>query len=87
MPLGKISRKDEGYCIDTLLKEIRSCLRGGEYGALITFVGAVRGKTPKGSEVTQLEYEMDEETAGSTLQRIACDLSRNEGVKEVVICH
>lgn len=87
MPLGIISRKDEGYGINDLLGEIKSRLEGGSYGALLTFVGTVRGKTPNSSEVIRLEYEVDEESAGEILQRIACDVSMMNGVKDVVICH
>lgn len=87
MPLGIISRKDEGYGINDLLLEMKSRLEGGSYGALLTFVGTVRGKTPKGAEVFQLDYEVDEESAREILQKIACEVSRMNGVKEVVICH
>ncbi|RWX73214.1 MAG: molybdenum cofactor biosynthesis protein MoaE [Candidatus Methanosuratincola verstraetei] len=87
MPLGILSRKEEGFSVERLISLAKSSLGVGSYGALITFIGTVRGSTRGGSRVVRLEYEAYEESAKELLQSIAEDISKIDGVRDVFICH
>lgn len=87
MPLGILSRKEEGFSAERLVSLVKSSLKGGSYGALVTFIGTVRGTARGGSRVVRLEYEAYEESAKESLQRIAEEISEIDGVRDVVICH
>lgn len=87
MPLGILSRKEDGFSTERLVSLAKSRLEEGSYGALITFVGTVRGTSRGGSRVVRLEYEAYEESAKESLQRIADEISKIDGVRDVIICH
>lgn len=87
MPLGILSRKEDGFSAERLISLAKSRLEEGSCGALITFVGTVRGTSRGGSRVVRLEYEAYEESAKESLQRIADDISKIDGVRDVIICH
>ncbi len=87
MPLGILSRKEDGFSTERLISIAKSRLERGSYGALITFVGTVRGTSRDGSKVTQLEYEVYEESAREVIQRIAEEVSKMDGILDVIICH
>ncbi|MEJ5292995.1 MAG: molybdenum cofactor biosynthesis protein MoaE [Candidatus Methanosuratincola sp.] len=87
MPLGILSRKEEGFNAERLASLAKTRLEEGSYGALITFIGTVRGASRGGSKVTRLEYEAYEELARESLQKIADDISKIDGVRDVIICH
>jgi len=87
MPLGILSRKEEGFDAERLISLAKSRLEAGSYGALVTFIGTVRGSSRSGSKVTRLEYEAYEELASESLQRIADDVSKIDGIRDVIICH
>ncbi len=87
MPLGILSRKEEGFSAERLISLAKSHIEQGSYGAFLTFIGTVRGTARGGSRVVRLEYEAYEEPAKESLQRIAEEISKIEGVRDVLICH
>ncbi len=58
----------------------------GEAGAVVMFVGVVRGHSP-GGRVYRLEYEAYEEMALREMEAIRAEALQAEGVKDVVIYH
>lgn len=66
------------------LKEKRDLTKAG---AIVSFVGVVRGQTFKGEQVQKLEVEAYEEKANEVLANICRDLKGREGVMDVQIHH
>jgi len=60
--------------------------RAGEAGAVVIFVGVVRGSSA-GERVLRLEYEAYEEMALREMEAIREEALKRAGVKEVVIYH
>jgi len=58
-----------------------------EAGAIATFTGVVRGVTSEGRTVTKLEYQVLEEEALQSLEKIRADLLAMPGIAEVMIHH
>ena len=56
-------------------------------GAIVMFVGVVRGETVKGEKVQKLKLEAYEEKATEVLTRICDDLKKKPGVVDVQIHH
>jgi molybdopterin synthase catalytic subunit len=56
-------------------------------GAVATFTGVVRGFTSEGKTVTKLEYQVYEEKALQSLEKIRADLLAMPGIVEVMIHH
>ena len=72
----------EDFSVDGVLKELRS----REMGALVTFVGVVRGHS-QGREVDSIEIQVYEEMAMKQLQAIREDVITRFGVEDVAIVH
>ncbi len=72
--------------IDDLIKEIapKASLEG--YGALVAFVGFVKGVVD-GEHVTELHYESHEELAEKRLLEIAEETASKYGAHDVIIAH
>ncbi len=81
MPLGRIVREE----ID-LSKESAEMLTPGAGGALVVFVGFVKGVVD-GKEVKELEYSSYDPYASEKLKEIAQEESRGEKVLDVRIYH
>lgn len=75
-----VSRED--FSVDEVLRELRS----KEVGALVTFVGVVRGHS-EGREVDRIEIQVYEEMAKAELEAIRRDAIDRYGVEEVAIVH
>ncbi|MGD8566366.1 MAG: molybdenum cofactor biosynthesis protein MoaE [Candidatus Bathyarchaeota archaeon] len=56
-------------------------------GAIVTFIGVVRGQTINGDQVKKLELEAYEEKADEVLLNICEELKNREGVIDVQIHH
>ena len=56
-------------------------------GAIVSFVGVVRGKNLKGEQVEKLEVEAYEEKANEVLADICSELEGEEGIVNVQIHH
>jgi molybdopterin synthase catalytic subunit len=56
-------------------------------GAMVTFIGVVRGENLKGEEVHKLELEAYEEKANETLTSICESLKKRPGIVDVQIHH
>jgi molybdopterin synthase catalytic subunit len=77
---GQISLKD-------LINKVKAIPKFAEAGALIIFIGVVRGKTQIGEKVEKLEIEAYEEKADDVLGNICEDLKKKEGIVDVQIHH
>jgi molybdopterin synthase catalytic subunit len=77
---GQISLKD-------LINKVKAIPKFAEAGALIIFIGVVRGKTHIGEKVEKLEIEAYEEKADDVLGNICEDLKKKEGIVDVQIHH
>jgi molybdopterin synthase catalytic subunit len=56
-------------------------------GAIVSFVGVVRGENLKGEQVEKLEVEAYEEKANEVLADICCELESEDGIVNVQIHH
>ncbi len=72
--------------LDKLVEEISSRASREGAGALVVFVGFVKGVV-EGSRVLRLEYEAYEPAASRTLREIAEKHAAREGVTDVVVYH
>ncbi len=70
-----------------LLKAVKDKPDFHKAGALVTFIGVVRGETLAGESVKKLELEAYEEKANEVLGKICRDLREREGVIDVQIHH
>lgn len=61
--------------------------KDGEVGAVACFFGVVRGRSKSGDAVKTLELEAYREVAEQAFDRIADDVKREYGVREVYISH
>lgn len=68
-----------------LVDEIKEA--SNEIGAIIIFVGVVRGLGSEGEKVFRLEYEAYEDYATKTLENIIADLKRKYGIIDAIIEH
>ena len=73
--------KDD-FSVDGVLNELRS----KEMGALVTFIGIVRGHS-QGREVDRIEIQVYEEMAKAQLAAIREEAMEKYGVEEVAIVH
>jgi molybdopterin synthase catalytic subunit len=56
-------------------------------GAMMLFIGVVRGETEQGESVSRLQLEAYNEKADETLERICEDLKAEKGIVDVQIHH
>ena len=61
-------------------------VRKGEYGAVVTFLGTVRGHS-KGKEVLYLEYDSYQEMAEKKLREIGEEIAARWNLRDIAICH
>ena len=69
-----------------LPEKVISQVRGAEYGAVVAYVGTVRGRA-QGKQVLYLEFETNREIAQRMLQQIAQEIEQRWGLKDVAIWH
>ena len=81
-----IHKKGE-FTLPKLLESIKEREDFPKAGALVTFVGVVRGTNFDGGNVTRLELQAYEEEANKVLGRICEDLKKRTGVVDVQIHH
>ena len=81
-----IHKKGE-FTLSELLKSIKGRKDFPRAGAIVTFVGVVRGETFDGENVTRLELQAYEEEANRILGGICEDLKKREGIVDVQIHH
>jgi molybdopterin synthase catalytic subunit len=75
------------FSLSDLLKSIKARSDFHRAGAIVTFVGVVRGETLEGENVSGLELEAYEEQANKVLGGICEDLKKREGIVDVQIHH
>lgn len=81
-----VHRKGE-IAFEDILAHLRDNPRLQEAGAVVCFIGLVRGFTHTGKKVQRLEMEAYEERAEDVLRGISDDLRRKEGIVDVLIHH
>jgi molybdopterin synthase catalytic subunit len=81
-----IHKKGE-FTLPELLKSIKEQKDFPKAGAIVTFVGVVRGTTFDGENVTGLELQAYEEEANKVLGKICEELKKRTGVVDVQIHH
>ena len=81
-----IHRKGE-FTLSELLESIKEREDFPKAGAIVTFVGVVRGTTFDDENVTGLELQAYEEEANNVLGGICEDLKKRTGVVDVQIHH
>jgi len=77
-----IEIRREDFSVD----EILSRLRTGRMGAVVTFVGVVRGESA-GGEVERMEIQVYDEMARRQLEAIRREAMERFGVEEVAVIH
>ncbi len=77
---------DEKLCLDELVSEITEKTSGKGGGALVLFIGYVKGEV-NGSQVDELDYEAYEPYASQMLREIAEKYEEKKGVLDVRIYH
>ncbi len=81
-----VHRKGE-YTLLDVLEEVKRNPELNKAGAILMFIGIVRGKDLKGQVVKRLEIEAYEEGAERVLSKIVEDLKSREGIVDVQIHH
>ncbi len=81
-----IHEKNKFSLLD-LLKAVKDKPDFHKAGALVTFIGVVRGETLNGESVKKLELQAYEEKANEVLGKICRELTEREGVIDVQIHH
>lgn len=81
-----IHKKGE-ITLDAILKSLRGNPKINEAGAILCFIGIVRGFTHKGKKVKKLHVEAYKEQAEKTLAKISDELRIKPGVVDVFIHH
>ncbi len=70
-----------------VLESVRKRKDFAKVGAIVTFIGVVRGETMDGTAVNGLELQAYEEKADEVLGRICRELRTRKGVVDVQIHH
>lgn len=71
--------------LNSLLDEIKKT--SNEIGAVVIFVGTVRGVGEDGGRVVRLEYEAYDEMAEKRLEKIISDLEGKYGIIDAIVEH
>lgn len=71
--------------LNGLLNEIKRA--SDDVGAIVIFVGVVRGTGRDGGRVLRLEYEAYEEMAVKSLEKIITDLKSKYGIIDAIVEH
>ncbi|MEM3737502.1 MAG: molybdenum cofactor biosynthesis protein MoaE [Candidatus Bathyarchaeia archaeon] len=86
--VGKVGIHKKGeISLESILEEIRRNPSLEMAGAIACFVGIVRGYSPDGSRVEELQYEAYEEEAILAMDRIQSEICHREGILDVHIHH
>jgi len=75
------------FSLQDLLNSTRANPKFRNAGAIMMFIGVVRGKTRLGETVKKLELEAYEEKANEAIDSICKDLQKKEGIVDVQIHH
>ena len=75
------------FSLQDLLNSTRANPKFRSAGAIMMFIGVVRGKTRLGETVKKLELEAYEEKANEAIDSICKDLQKKEGIVDVQIHH
>lgn len=81
-----IHKKGE-FSLQELLDSTKANPKFSDAGAIMLFIGVVRGKTQSDKTVKKLELEAYEEKADETIDKICKDLQTREGIVDVQIHH
>lgn len=87
MPIGLLVKKEENIDLFPLIKILKEHIKDKNCGAIVTFIGIVRGMALDGKKVEKLEYEVFEEIAKRALENIANTIYMMGGIIDVIICH
>ncbi|MEM1573879.1 MAG: molybdenum cofactor biosynthesis protein MoaE [Candidatus Methanomethylicaceae archaeon] len=87
MPIGLLLKKEESVDLFSLIKILKENIKEKNCGAILTFIGIIRGMTLDGKKVEKLEYEVFEEIAKRALENIANTIYMMGGIIDVIICH
>ncbi|MHA1608897.1 MAG: molybdenum cofactor biosynthesis protein MoaE [Candidatus Njordarchaeales archaeon] len=80
--------KDKSFDFSKLIKEIKSSENISKCGAIVSFIGIVRGIGRDGTRVKKLIYEAEENVVLKELEEIREKILRKyKGVHEVIIYH
>lgn len=85
--VGKSIHQKGQFSLQDLLDSAKANPRFSNAGAIMMFIGMVRGKTKRGETVKKLELEAYEEKANETIDSICKDLKKKEGIVDVQIHH
>jgi len=75
------------FSLQDLLNSTKANPKFRNAGAIMMFIGVVRGKTQSGEIVKKLELEAYEEKANEIIDSICEDLRKKEGIVDVQIHH
>lgn len=84
---GKGIHKKGQFSLQDLLDSAKANPKFRNAGAIMLFIGVVRGKTQSGETVKKLELEAYEEKANDVIDNICKDLRKKEGIVDVQIHH
>jgi len=83
----KSIHKKGQFSLQDLLNSAKANPKFRNVGAVMMFIGVVRGKTQSGETVKKLELEAYEEKANDVIDSICKDLRKKEGIVDVQIHH
>lgn len=86
MGCWKVGLVDRELSLDDIVRELKSSETTGEAGAIVVFVGVVKGRV-EGEDVERLEYEVYEEKAVEKMEELAREICKRDGVYGVRIYH
>lgn len=84
---GKGIHQKKQFSLQDLLNSTRANPKFHNAGAIMMFIGVVRGKTQSGETVKKLELEAYEKKANESIASICRDLRKREGIVDVQIHH
>ncbi len=79
--------KKNKFSISDLLNNTKKTQNYEKNGAIMLFIGVVRGENLEGKKVRKLELEAYEEKADEVLAKICDDLAKKPGIIDVQIHH
>jgi molybdopterin synthase catalytic subunit len=84
---GKGIHQKGQFSLQDLLNSTKASPEFHNAGAIMMFIGVVRGKTQLGETVKKLELEAYEEKADASIDSICKDLQKKKGIINVQIHH
>ncbi|MDQ1280255.1 MAG: hypothetical protein QG670_1518 [Thermoproteota archaeon] len=88
MKVGRIGIEKKGnVSLYDIMEYVKSNPETRKSGALVTFIGIVRGFTHEGKEVDKLELEAHEKEAEKALTKISDELRMKPGIVDVILHH